>query len=196
MSSKPNRSTTKRRARPETLGAAILAAALLTATARAATHDTARTREAAHPKLVLSAYEDRAAGANLLAGRYGAVIEELGSHGMRFASDEVGASTNLCVAYIMTGSWSTAHSACDEALELAKHDSLDPDLPSRRTHAEQIALAYSNRAVLDWLEHRQASAAADLSKAKALAPGSPFLSENLAALASRSGAGVLAAAGD
>ncbi len=165
------------RARSKALGAAILATALLTAGAHA---------NAAHRKFVLSGYEEQAAGADLLAGRYVKVIEELGPRGARFADEEIAASTNLCVAYIMSANWDAARPTCDGAVALAELDVSARDLPSREAHAEQVALAYSNRAVLNWLEDRPASAVDDLSKAHVLAPASLFVSENLAAFASRS----------
>ncbi len=193
-----------KRAGAKALGAAVAAAMLAAAAhsgpASAAAHPDAVHTEApysgaARPKLVLSGYEDRAAGATLLAGHYSIVIEELGSHGPSFARDTVAASTNLCIAYIMTARWSAAHPACDEAIALAELDVPQRDLLSREMHSEQIAVAYSNRAVLHWLESRPASAAEDLSKARTLAQGSEAVSQNLAALRSRSGAGVLAATG-
>ncbi len=185
----PKTSGPKGCSRSKALGAAALAAALITATAHAVTVHAATSADAhesaAHPKLVLSGYEEQAAGADLLAGRYGRVIAELGPHGARFGGDQIATSTNLCVAYIMTAKWDAARSACDEAVTLTELDVPDRDLTSRETHAEQVALAYSNRAVLNWLEDRRASAADDLSKAHHVAPASPFVSENLAAFASR-----------
>ena len=178
------RSTIRGRARSKALGAAILATALLTVGADAAT-SAGTHANAAHHKLVLSGYEEQAAGADLLAGRYGKVIEELGPRGARFAGEEIAASTNLCIAYIMSANWDAARSTCDEAVALAELDVSARDLPSREAHAEQVALAYSNRAVLDWLADRRASAVDDLSKAHVLAPASLFVSENLAAFASR-----------
>ncbi len=192
----------RKRAGAKALGTAVaavmIAAAAHSGAASAAAHPGAAHTEmpysgAARLKLVLSGYGDRAAGATLLAGHYGTVIEELGGHGPSFARDAVAASTNLCIAYIMTARWSAAHPACDEAVALAALDVPERDLLSREMHGEQMAVAYSNRAVLHWLESRPASAAEDLSKARALEPGSEAVSQNLAALRSRSGAGVLAA---
>jgi len=168
------------------LAAALFASAVHAGAAQAgAAHaGPAQAGAAADHKLVLSSYEDRAAGAQLLAGQYGAVIEKLGHHGLTFSDDEVAAGTNLCVAYIMTGKWDAAHAACDEAIALAALDVPEPDALALRTHDEQMALAYSNRAVLHWLEDRRASAADDLSRAKALAPESQFVAQNLTFLAS------------
>lgn len=185
------RSTPKRLAGPGALGAAA-AAALLAGAHAGPAHAGPIPAGPAHPgaadhKLVLSGYEDDAAGAQLLAGRYGAVIEKLAHHGRAFTDDEVAASTNLCVAYIMTAKWDAAHAACDEAIALASLDVPQPGALSLRAHNEQIALAYSNRAVLQWLEDHRASAADDLSKAKALSPDSEAVSQNLTMFGSVSG---------
>jgi hypothetical protein len=183
--STPMKSTWKSRAGPKALAAA-LASALLAAAAHAG---------AAHRKLVLSGYESSVGGASLLAGHYDRVISELGSRGASFAQDEVAASTNLCVAYIMTRRWDAAHPACDEAIAIAEMDVSGPTIFSLQVHDGQVALAYSNRAVLELLEERPAGAADDLSRARALSPGSEIVSQNTATLESGSGAGVLAAMG-
>jgi len=134
-----------------------------------------------HPKMTLSAYLNAPDGEPLLAGRYGEVIGALGSHGLRFKQDAVAASTNLCVAYIMTHRWSEAHRACDEAILYAKLE-----MPESRGFVpgphETVAIAYSNRAVLEWLENRSVSAADDLARAHALAPDSESVAQNLARL--------------
>ncbi|HUN27800.1 MAG TPA: hypothetical protein VMU67_15975 [Steroidobacteraceae bacterium] len=155
------------------MGAAVLASLLVVGAAQAA---------APHSKAVLSAYADSAAGESLLAGHYTEVIERLGSHGNEFASDQVGASTNLCVALIMTRQLQAAHSACDEAIEDAKLDVTEETIAARTTHDEEVALAYSNRAVLEWLSDHRTAAADDLSRARAFAPASEFVTQNLTAL--------------
>lgn len=136
----------------------------------------------AHPKMVLSAYADAADGTSLLAGHYGEVIASLGSHGLLFKQDALPASTNLCVAYIMTHRWSEADSACDEAIEFAKLEVRDAPRSGPDEHDVHVAVAYSNRAVLELLEQRPARAAADLSRARALAPNSEFVAQNLSRL--------------
>lgn len=174
MSRELERSTLKRRAGASALGAAVAATALLTSAASAASAAAGSIGPAgaASHKLVLSAYQDAAEGTQLLAGHDEAVIEAIGPHGVRFAGDDVAASTNLCVAYIMTMRWDAARPACDAAVELAEGDVPEPDLISRELHLEQVAIAASNRAVLDWLQDHRASAADDPSRAKALAPAS------------------------
>jgi len=138
--------------------------------------------DGAHQKMTLGAYTDAAEGQTVLARRYRDVIEVLGSHGLRFKQDELAASTNLCVAYIMTHRWSEAHAACDEAVEFAKLEMMEPPGFATDTHGERVAIAYSNRAVLEWLEDRSASAADDLARAHALAPSAEFVAQNLSTL--------------
>ncbi len=163
---------------PRALRAAALAAMCLAAGAHA---ERARADDA-YPKMTLSAYADAAEGRTLLAGRYGAVIQALGDHGVRFKQDDVAASTNLCVAYVMTHRWSEAHPACDEAIRFAKLEAPESPASLADVHGECLAIAYSNRAVLEWLEERPASAADDLARAHALAPESEFVAQNLARL--------------
>jgi hypothetical protein len=134
-----------RSAGPRALGFAVLGAMIFGAAARAGA-------PAPVHKLVLSGYADGADGPNLLAGRYDAVIRRLAAHGVPFFADEVSASTNLCVAYIMTRHWKAAHSACDEALRDAELDVSDPTIFSRMRHDEEVAIASSNRAVLKAVE--------------------------------------------
>lgn len=149
--------------------------------------------EAEHKGMTLFAYMDAAEGANLLAGRYGAVVGVLGSHGVRFKEDEVAASTNLCVAYVMTHRWDAADPVCDEAIRLANlemRESLGLGADAHDEHDEHVAIAYSNRAVLEWLEDRSERANDDLARAHALAPQSEPVAQNIARLHAR-----LAAAG-
>ncbi|HEY2590606.1 MAG TPA: hypothetical protein VGI35_03355 [Steroidobacteraceae bacterium] len=138
--------------------------------------------DGAHQKMMLGAYTDAAEGQTVLAGRYGAVIEVLGGHGLRFKQDELAASTNLCVAYIMTHRWNEARPACDEAIRFAKLEMPESPGFADDAHHESVAMAYSNRAVLEWLEARSASAADDLAKAHTLAPSADFVAQNLARL--------------
>jgi hypothetical protein len=142
------------------LGGAVLGAVILSAAARA---------EAPPHRLMLSGYADGIQGENLMTGRYAVVIQQLAGHGAHFQDDEVSASTNLCVAYIMTRQLSEAQPTCDEALRDAKLDLSGSTMLSRMAHNEEVAIAYANRAVLRLVEGQQASAAQDLASARALA---------------------------
>jgi hypothetical protein len=163
-----------RSAGPKALGFAVLGSMILGAAARA-------DAPAAPHKLVLSGYADGVEGSNLLTGRYDAVVRRLAAHGVPFFADEVSASTNLCIAYIMTRAWKAAHAACDEALRDAQLEVTDPTIGSRMLHDEAVAIAYSNRAVLKAIDGQPASAADDMGKARALSRAD-FLSQNLVAV--------------
>jgi hypothetical protein len=155
--------------------------AVCAAVALALTGVAAQAAEPAH-KVMLSGYEDSVGGASLMAGDYQAVIAQLAPHGFTFWKDAVAASTNLCVASIMTKSWDGAQRACDEAIKYARLQDLGSDLYQREVRDEQVALAYSNRAVLHWLESQPQSAAADMARAQSLSPQSQFVSQNVARL--------------
>ncbi len=133
-------------------------------------------------KPVLSGYTDGVAGASLMAGDYQRVIERLGTRGLEYSSDELSASTNLCVAYVVTRHWTAAHAACDEAIRIASTAPRDGLLFTYKIHDYGVALAYSNRAVLNWLEARQERAASDIARAQTLSPDAQFVAQNVAAL--------------
>lgn len=133
-------------------------------------------------KMTLSGYVDAAAGPALLAGHYDDVIAALGGRGFRFKEDAVAGSTNLCVAYIMAHRWQAADPACGEAIRFARLETTESQPYALAAHADHVAIAYSNRAVLEWLEGRQASAADDLAKARSIAPASDSVVQNLAKL--------------
>jgi Tetratricopeptide repeat len=120
--------------------AAALAASVLAASAARA--------DAAPGKLVLSGYGDSAAGEQLLAGEYAAVIERLAPHSGDFDRDEVAASTNLCVAYVASGQLDEAHEACDEAIAMARLNPYGVSLQEHLAQQEALSVAYANRAVL------------------------------------------------
>ncbi len=144
---------------PAALGFAVLGSIALGA---------ASAHAAPKHKLVLSGYADGPEGSNLLTGRYDAVIRRLADHGAAFAGDEVSASTNLCVAYVMTRRLEAAQPACDEALRAAQLDETEPTIFARQRHDEEVAVAYSNRAILKTIEGQTASAVDDMAKARAL----------------------------
>jgi hypothetical protein len=134
-------------------------------------------------KLMLSGYEDTAAGPSLMTGHYDSVIKALAAHGPTYQHDPVAASTNLCVAYIVTHQWEAADATCDAAVEAAK-PAVGTTLFERKQHDESVALAYSNRAVLRWLEDHPELAANDFAVARLLSPEAEFVSHNVAAFSS------------
>jgi len=99
-------------------------------------------------KLKLAGYIDAAEGSQLMAGKYDDVINKLAPHTIAFASDNVAASTNLCVAYVAVGRLNDAHGACDEAIVLARNDMSGRTLEERMAHEDALSIAVANRAVL------------------------------------------------
>jgi hypothetical protein len=146
--------------------------------------------QAAEPsgKAVLSGYSDGVAGASLMAGDYSRVIAELGWRGSVYRSDALSASTNLCVAYVMAHEWQKADAICDEALDVARQDEPGPLLFDQALKAQHVAVAYSNRAVLRWLESRPEGVAHDLARARAWAPDAEFVAHNAAVMGPGGGA--------
>jgi len=164
-----------------TLSVALLAGVCATAGAQAA---------GASGKAVLSGYSDGVAGASLMAGDYSRVIAELGWRGSLYQSDALSASTNLCVAYVMARTWQKADSMCDEALDVARQNEGDLLLYTRALRAEHVAIAYSNRAVLRWLEARPEAVAHDLARARAFAPQAAFVAQNTAVISAGGSAAI------
>jgi hypothetical protein len=155
---------------------AFAAALLAGSTAYAA--DEARTFE-------LTAFSNTAAGNSLVKGDYNLAVEQLkiDAHGM--ASDSV--NTNRCVALTVTRQLQAAREACDAAVRDARLQlaTMSPtELWARTTYRDYLAVAYSNRAVVDWLSNDSAAAQADLQKAAAVDPKAEFVARNLTALQS------------
>lgn len=131
-------------------------------------------------KLVLSVFLDTPGAASVLAGDYAAAIRKLGSHSPYDQSGTLAADTNLCVAYTMTQQWDAAHSKCDAAVIDARMRGADDVFDFGASHNAQLAIAYSNRAVLNWLQNRPDKAVADVTRARSLAPKSDFVAQNWA----------------
>jgi hypothetical protein len=151
----------------------ILTAALAT---------TAAAADAADP-FVLVAYSNRTGGQHLVSGDYSGATEAL--HSDATLPDPQALDTNACVAYAMSQQLKQAHAACDAAVREARSaDSvvLAASAQARRQSAASAALAYSNRAVLHWLDADLPAAQADLARAQALAPEASFVVRNLTAM--------------
>jgi hypothetical protein len=132
-------------------------------------------------KFVMAVYENGVGGDRLVSGDYAGAMKQM--HYAR-PSDETRA-TNECVAYTMTAQFETARSVCDVAVKDAKKDILHSSsvtLWDRTQLEEFLAIAYSNRAVLDWLSHDTAAAERDLSDASALSPQGDYVAHNMTAL--------------
>jgi len=136
-------------------------------------------------QFVFTAYSDAAGGAEVMAGRYRAALEELQSQPTAMSFDPAEIDTNRCVAYSMTLQWQAARAACDAAVRAAEAQRaavpawLSWESPSPD---EYLAVAYANRAVMFWLWRNQTAAARDLAAAQRLSPRSEFVAKNLTAL--------------
>lgn len=99
----------------------------------------------------MAAVVDRARGTTVLAGNYERAIEVLsGKSAKRFAS-----STNLCVAYTMTGELQKADIECGAALELSQGKAAERDM----------AIALSNLGVLKAVSGDLSGAQEDFTRA-------------------------------
>jgi hypothetical protein len=131
----------------------------------------------------LTAFSNGTGGAALLTGDYNTAQHELTTHGSTL--DPETAATNRCVVYTVTRQIEAARAACDKAVREAQQDiaSLPVSLSwARSDYRDYLALAYSNRAVLDWVVNDGAAAQSDLKKAAAVSPKAPFVARNISAL--------------
>lgn len=142
--------------------------------------------DAAHP-FVFTAYRDAAGGAEVVSGRYGAALEALRGRPSTLDLDTAAVDTNRCVAYSMTLQLEKARTACDAAV-LAARERRNTS-PARwgwtgdaDGAGELVAIAYANRAVMDWMVHDEAAARKDLVLAQQLSPQANFVARNIAAL--------------
>jgi hypothetical protein len=132
----------------------------------------------------LTAFSNSTGGAALTSGDYTSAVQQLAS---QRALDSDSVSTNRCVAYTVTRQMAAAHAACDAAVRDAQQQivSLPVSMTwARSEYRDYLALAYSNRAVLDWMSNDAAAAQSDLKKAAAVAPEAEFVARNLTALQS------------
>ncbi len=135
--------------------------------------------------LVFTAFSDAAGGADVVAGRYDAALQELKTHPLAMNLDPSAIATNRCVAYSMTLRRKEARAACDAAVDAARDErNSQPSFwtQSSSSGEDYLTVAYANRAVMHWLLQDEAAARADLASAQALSPRAAFVVENLAAL--------------
>jgi hypothetical protein len=135
-------------------------------------------------QFVFTAYSDAAGGADVMAGRYRAALEELKSYPGTIDLDSSATNTNRCVAYSMTLERQDAHAACDAAVRAAREQrNMSPVWWNwaRTPDDDRLAVAYANRAVMYWLWHDDAAAQKDLEKAQELSPRADFVARNVAA---------------
>ena len=133
----------------------------------------------------LTAFSNTASGYSLVHGNYGLALQQLNFDADSLES--VSAITNRCVALTVTRKFQEAHTACDAAVRAAQAEltSLPVSMSwSRRDYRDYLAVAYSNRAVLNWALNDVTAVQADLKKAQAVAPKAEFVARNLTALQS------------
>jgi hypothetical protein len=141
--------------------------------------------EPATGKFELTAFSNTAAGDSLVRGNYNLAIQQLKIDAHTFARETI--NTNRCVALALTHQFAEAHEACDAAVRDAQRqlaNAPSTELWSRSQYRDYLAVAYSNRAVINYLSHDDAAAQADLKKAAAVAPKAEFVARNLTALQS------------
>jgi hypothetical protein len=148
----------------------------------------AQAAETAHTPMVLTAYSNGAGGAMLLKGDYTDALSEIQHYKPQAMVAASAKATNLCVAYAATKQLNEAKVACTAALRQAKYDRLTASRYTSGATQENgyVAIAYANRAVVSMLAKDEASAKADLERAKVLAPNAEFVSKNVVAVASKS----------
>lgn len=131
----------------------------------------------------MASYLDSPGGREVAAGDYAAAIAKATSGASHFhATSPLVASTNLCVAYTVTGVFEAAQNACAKAVTLAKR--LD-DMPHRRfARSTATSKALTNRGVLRAVSGDSAGAATDFRKAAAMRGADSAASRNLAYLES------------
>jgi hypothetical protein len=131
----------------------------------------------------LTAFSNGTGGRALLSGDYNTAQQELSSHHQTL--DVETTATNSCVVYTVTRQLDAAHAACDKAVREAQQEiaSLPVSLSwARSEYRDYLALAYTNRAVLDWVTNDSAAAQSDMKKAAAVSPKAAFVARNLSAL--------------
>jgi hypothetical protein len=135
----------------------------------------------------LAAFSNTLAGDSLVRGNYDAAFQQLAIDEHSLTANSATTATNRCVTLIMTHRFEEAHTACNAAVSTARLDIVS--MPVSMTWARQefrdyLALAYSNRAVLDYLTHDAAAAQVDLKKAVSMSPKAELVARNLTVLQS------------
>jgi Flp pilus assembly protein TadD len=131
----------------------------------------------------LTAFSNGTGGPALLSGDYDTAQSELSSH--RNTLDVETAATNRCVLYTVTRQIQAARAACDKAVHEAQQEitGLPVSLSwARSDYRDYLALAYSNRAVLNWVQNDSAAAQSDLKKAAGVSPKASFVARNISVL--------------
>lgn len=117
--------------------------------------------------LEMISYSNAPGGAEIAAGDYDAAIAAASGRLWRLNTESaLIASTNLCVAYTVTGDIDAAEDACAEALALARGvDRASRNSGRRATQNGATARALTNRGVLHAVAGKTLLAAADFREA-------------------------------
>lgn len=127
-------------------------------------------------------FTDSAQGSKILSGNYEKAIEKITTrvHG----DDPLHVKTNLCVAYTKAGEIAAAEAACDAAVAAAKtfrkvrRSGLALETPAQ-IRARYMAIALSNRGVLNAVKGNLQAARADFDAALAQQARVPSVRTNL-----------------
>jgi hypothetical protein len=130
--------------------------------------------------MVLASFTDAPGGLALVRGNTERALEQI--QGRKRQKNSAVSLTNQCVGLTVLRQWSEARVACDAAVDAANRER-DPRSvrfdASSRLAASNVAVAYSNRAVLNWLTDDTIAAHNDLAKARKLAPSARYVARNL-----------------
>ena len=129
--------------------------------------------------LVLVSFTDARGGVALERGHTERAAEVLGKRLPYGTAEEL---TNLCVARTALRQLDSALEVCDSAVAAAMRERARTTRVggmTLRQSKELLAVAYSNRAVLNWLRDDGAAAHNDLAKAQAFAPVASYVTNNL-----------------
>jgi hypothetical protein len=135
----------------------------------------------------LAAFSNTLAGDSLVRGNYDAAFQQLAIDAHSLTASPATIATNRCVTLIMTHKFEEAHAACNAAVSAAKLEIVTMPVSmtwDRQEFRDYLALAYSNRAVLDYLTNDTIAATADLKKAESVSPKAGLIARNLTVLQS------------
>ncbi len=164
------------RALSRALHVALAAAAITGSVAHAADQSS---------KFVLTAYTASVGGPEIVSGSFDAAVDLIAKKSKLPGADLTAIKTNECIAHAMKSDFAAAHDSCSTAITEARRDlqfQSGAHLFERQLYSEYLAIAYSNRAVVDWLQKDAASAAQDLASANDMSPQGTYVSQNLSAL--------------
>jgi ethanolamine ammonia-lyase small subunit len=128
---------------------------------------------------VLASFVDTAGGKALVMGRTERAIEQI--YAKRAEQTSPLTLTNLCVAHTVLRQWTEARDTCDAAVAIAtaNRSKLMFRPGVSRTQLDMAAsMAYSNRAVLNWLSRDALAAQNDLARARDISPKAFYVTRN------------------